>query len=53
MTATHEHATTLRGFPSRSILHNPTISPSFLLSGTFERRKEKRKNTISYCQREI
>lgn len=34
LTTTQLQPTTLRGLPSRSILHRPTHSPSFLLSST-------------------
>lgn len=35
LTTTQLQPTTLRGLPSRSILHRPTHSPSFLLSSTW------------------
>lgn len=35
LTTTQLQPTTLRGFPSRSILQRPTHSPSFLLSSTW------------------
>jgi len=35
LTTTQLHPTTFLAFPSLSILHRPTHSPSFLLSSTF------------------
>lgn len=46
LTTTQLQPTTLRGLPSRSILHRPTHSPSFLLSSTLEKSQMVKVTTL-------